>query len=768
MNLTTKSFLLLVVPSILLAGCAQENTCALARVAGSHVEIVSACQAEYQNNGNTEALTGWVTALSEKGDFEAIDNVLLSLDSEGHRAGAMVAAARAHLRGEHSDRAMNYYVQAAKIFKQLELPAAQADSLHRAARISWRTSDYRTAIEFATESLSAAKTANEPNAEIAALQTLFVVFHDVENLSLAQYALDLVKLKLNEKSSVGAKVNTFINQGLLHMMRGQYGMAAHNFDLGIKAAEGSNNRNGLRGLFLNAADANIKLQQLSQAEEYMQTAWSYANPDGTALFALFLYHSQLHYQNHDYQLAKEAITKALEQPDTPSILRWDMHYWAGKIAQALGDREQTILAYQRSIAAMEGVREDVAYDELKSHLLTRKRKAYEALFIEYLQSGQNSKAFEIAEQAKTRSFIDSLVRSGEGSTALLSAQQSMFAAEADRIDKLQAYLKSMGASPILADMDAEQALAMLKGKHTISYFIAERRLFIIVVSDGSVNIMEATINYAELTDLVLQYKRHPNQLVTLDKLGAYLLPSKVLPPPGTHLFIAPDGVVSGLAISSFRVNSQYLVERNSVSLVPSATALVRISKYAPRVSINKTFTIMADPLDDLPAAKQEALEIAKLLNSKAITGNSASFESVLRNTKSNVLHVASHSGISNLGPWIRFADRHVSGIEIITRGLQADLAVLASCASAANQDGYLWGSLGGLFLSGGTPTVVAALWSVDDEITFKIMQNFYQHYLTGSSASESLAYAQKNAIAEGVDASAWGAFVVMGMPGFGL
>lgn len=76
--------------------------------------------------------------------------------------------------------------------------------------------------------------------------------------------------------------------------------------------------------------------------------------------------------------------------------------------------------------------------------------------------------------------------------------------------------------------------------------------------------------------------------------------------------------------------------------------------------------------------------------------------------------------------------------------LQAKLVVLSCCHSGQGKvkaEGVV--GIARAFLAAGARSVLVSLWAIDDEATLEFMIRFYQHLLTGRSASDSLTQAMK-------------------------
>jgi CHAT domain-containing protein len=69
------------------------------------------------------------------------------------------------------------------------------------------------------------------------------------------------------------------------------------------------------------------------------------------------------------------------------------------------------------------------------------------------------------------------------------------------------------------------------------------------------------------------------------------------------------------------------------------------------------------------------------------------------------------------------------------------------------------------FIYAGTPTVVASLWSVDDESTSLLMRSFYTHLKQGMSKAKALQAAQAETRKKYPHPYYWAGFVLTGDPG---
>jgi len=217
---------------------------------------------------------------------------------------------------------------------------------------------------------------------------------------------------------------------------------------------------------------------------------------------------------------------------------------------------------------------------------------------------------------------------------------------------------------------------------------------------------------------------------------------------------------------------------------------------------------------DLPATKEEALNIQKYLNSKKIPntlyqgsmGNEESFKQ-LDGKKTGLIHLATHgfflpdverknddmgqqqqqtrsllrksenpllrSGLLFAGGNHAWTNKPVEGVEsgILTAEkiagmnlLGTRLVVMSACQTGLgdvkNGEGVF--GLQRAFKLAGVETLVMSLWEVSDTVTSKLMSVFYQEWLiSGKSKQEAFKEAQRQVRAEYSSPFYWAAFVMM-------
>jgi CHAT domain-containing protein len=160
----------------------------------------------------------------------------------------------------------------------------------------------------------------------------------------------------------------------------------------------------------------------------------------------------------------------------------------------------------------------------------------------------------------------------------------------------------------------------------------------------------------------------------------------------------------------------------------------------------------------LPGADREVHAIAGLVPSSqltVLTGAEATEPAVRdRMRDATVIHLATHGIIRDDDPLGSFLALGRSGSDSeddgrLTAGkiyglhLQADVVVLSACRTALGTisgDGIA--GLTRAFFYAGTPSVVATMWDVADEPTFRLVPEFYRALLAGQDKAAALRTAQ--------------------------
>ncbi len=178
----------------------------------------------------------------------------------------------------------------------------------------------------------------------------------------------------------------------------------------------------------------------------------------------------------------------------------------------------------------------------------------------------------------------------------------------------------------------------------------------------------------------------------------------------------------------------------------------------------------------LKYAEREAQEIAEIHGALLLLreeATEAAFQKFVRDA--SIVHVSTHAQLNAVSPLfsgIMLHDGMLEVHEIYGMTLpHTDLAVLSACNTQVSAQfgqqhpGREIVALNRAFIYAGAPSVIASLWSVNDEATYDFMISFHKHLKQGLSKAEALQQARIETRQEYAHPRYWAAFVLTGDPG---
>ncbi|MGR3973380.1 MAG: CHAT domain-containing protein [Candidatus Rhabdochlamydia sp.] len=277
-------------------------------------------------------------------------------------------------------------------------------------------------------------------------------------------------------------------------------------------------------------------------------------------------------------------------------------------------------------------------------------------------------------------------------------------------------------------------------------------------------------------------------------LEAYL-PAK---DSGETLTFIPDDFLAHLPFGAFynEKEDQYLIENYPISVAPSIGVLSMLDQL-PQESCHEAL-LMGNPTASqkedkpLPYAEPEVRDtIAPMmghLKVHVLTQNEATPAAVLTYAPSSLLiHIASHGiagqkplekpdpnsvfeGLFKLARDDQHHLGHLHAEEIASMSLKADLVFMSAChlgrgnLKREGSIGPVWS-----FLGAGAKSTIASYWPLPEgEITVKMVETFYKHYLGVETPRLSKAKALQQAVLEAMKTERnkprqWGALFLSGI-----
>lgn len=322
---------------------------------------------------------------------------------------------------------------------------------------------------------------------------------------------------------------------------------------------------------------------------------------------------------------------------------------------------------------------------------------------------------------------------------------------------------------------------------SLAYYVTTTRAYIGARGRGSTEVggSEETIETKRLKQLYQILIQPIAELLPNDPNA------RVIFIPQKSLFVVPFPAL-------IDADGKYLIEKHTILTAPAIQVLQLTYQQRKQVLGDKVLVVgnptmpsipleigeKPEQLPPLPGAQKEALAIAKLLKTTAITGNQATKSSIVQQMlKSRIIHLATHGLLDDfkgLGvpgaialapdPPSSLSKEQQSGInglltadEILDLKLNAELVVLSACDTGRGKitgDGVI--GLSRSLITAGVSSVIVSLWSVPDEPTASLMSEFYQNIQKTPDKAQALRQAMLTTMKEYPEPKNWAAFTLIG------
>jgi CHAT domain-containing protein len=270
--------------------------------------------------------------------------------------------------------------------------------------------------------------------------------------------------------------------------------------------------------------------------------------------------------------------------------------------------------------------------------------------------------------------------------------------------------------------------------------------------------------------------------------------------PDEHIIFVPQGELFLVPFPALQDDSgTYLIEKHTILTAPAIQVLqltheggeqMRAQSLAPlqpndalivgNPTMPSVTTQLGEPpeqLKELQYAEEEAVEIANLLDTQALTGDEATKAAILpKLSDARIIHFATHGLLDDfIGLGVPGAialapdgtgelnDGLLTANEIFDLDLNAELVVLSACDTGKGRitgDGVI--GLSRSLITAGVPSVIVSLWSVPDAPTAELMTEFYQNLEQNPDKAQALRQAMLTTMATHPNPRDWAAFTLIG------
>jgi CHAT domain-containing protein/Flp pilus assembly protein TadD len=628
--------------------------------------------------------------------------------------------------GEY-EKALDSHQQSLAIFKEIQDSRSEAITLGSLGRVYANLGEFEQAIQYYQASLTIAETIQDKEGQAGILNNMGAAYH---SLRKHQKAIESYQKSL----AIAQEIDSQPLQGVAF---GSLGLAYEN---------------------LGNFDQAIEFHQKSLA-----IAQEIADPRAQALALNNLGHTL--FQSNQFQQAEQVLYQAIEIRESLRIELED----------------------QKNVSLFD------------TQVLT-----YNLLQQVLIQQNKIESALEISDRGRTRAFVDLLARrlSQEAADTFQKTSPSL------TLEQIKKIAQSKNATLVQYSIIPDEEFLVqgkLRGRPA--------KLYIWVVQPAGkidfreVDLSELKTSFKDLISLTRDFigvrgrglgavSRQEgttttiNQLQTLHKFLiepiADLLPAS----PENHVIFIPQDDLFLVPFAALQDSSeQYLIQKHTILTAPSIQVLDftrQPRKPGTQTEIlivgNPIMPKIADsvgeapqPLPPLPGAEKEALAIAQIFNTPALTGTDATetfIKTQLKNAK--LIHLATHGLLDDLGTGIPGIlaltpsaedDGLLTASEILNLSLNADLVVLSACDTGR---GVITGDgvygLSRSLISAGSQSIVVSLWSVPDDSTAFLMSEFYRQLQQNPDKAQALRQAMLTTLQQKQYAApvSWAAFTLIG------
>jgi tetratricopeptide (TPR) repeat protein len=731
--------------------------------------------------------------------------------------------------GQYPD-ALDYFQQALAIAQEIGDKAAEESGLNNVGFVYEKLGQYQEALGYYQQALAIAQEIGDRAGEGTGFNNIGGLYASLgqyqESLGYYQQALAIAQ-EIGDRAGEGTRLN---NIGFIYSSLAKQPEALDFFQQALTITQEMGDKSGERSLLNNIAAIYREEGQYEDALDYSQQALTIARElgdragEGLALNNIGGVYDSLGQHEEALDHFQQALTIAQETGDRyrEAINLRNI----GFIYKEQGDTTRAIEWLQKSVEVLESMQSEITVEELKASFAAEQSYTYENLISLLWEAARWEEAFNYAERARARAFLDQLgggnldFRAGADAN-LIEREQSL----RDEINALRSQLITLQSRP-QSERDPTATAALQKDLANRENEYARLLTEIKVQSPEVAELVSVDVaSSAEVQNLLDANTTLVEYLVTADRVLAFLITRDAFEtvevnvsrdaliqeidtfreftnPVGSHpdslkqlytwliaplrdrlktpvIGIVPHGALHYLPFAALTDGERYLSEDYILFTLPSASTLRFIQeKRKPEVSNILALGNPSTTLPDLKNAEQEAKSIASLYETQARIGQDAT-ESAVRAqaNQAGILHLAAHGEYNPNNPLFsvihlaadsendgRLEAHEIFGLDLTKA---TDLVVLSACQTniGAVSAGDEVVGLNRAFLYAGTPTVIASLWNVDDEATALLMEQFYTRLREGMGKGEALQQAQLDVRAQYPHPYYWAAFVLTGDPG---
>ena len=709
------------------------------------------------------------------------------------------------------EAALQFWKKSLGIYRELGIRQAEGAVLANLGLACEGIGDYKKAIDYLDEALALTKEIKDRKGEGDILVNLGNIYCDIGQYEPAinyyQHSLVIAQERQDRLGEAAALVNL----GNAYQILGNYSEAVELFKKSLKIAqeikalrEQANALGNLGHFYQVIGNSSKAIEYHQQSLEIKRNLQDRRGEVHTIGRLGLVYGEAGNYdeaiKHHQQGLViSRKIKYRLGEIDCLRNLG-DAFFKSGKLAAA----EK---ALRDAIKIGEYLRSELDRDDHKISFFETQDLTYRILQRVLIAQNKVEEALEIAERGRSRVFIEFLLGK------LRERTESQFTLKPPKIEQIKQIAIEHNATLVeysiiydefriegkLQAKESELFIWVIQSLGTVTFQIVDLKPFwqqhkntladFVGITRESIGVRGRDAFPVNTVDSTKTDNQNLQQLheILIQPIADYLTKDaneRVIFIPHESLFLIPFPALKD-------AEGKYLIEKHTILTAPSIQILDLTRRQRQRVreggddvlvvgnptmpKVSLEFGKPPEQLKSLPGAEREAIEIAKLLKTKALIGAAATKEVIIQQlANARIIHLATHGllddftrveipGAIALAPSGKDNGLLTAG-EILQMELNAEFIVLSACDTGRGRltgDGVM--GLSRSLIAAGVPSVIVSLWSVPDAQTANLMREFYQNLERGFDKAQALRQAMLTMMRHPQNSPrSWAAFTLIG------
>lgn len=725
------------------------------------------------------------------------------------------------------ERALNYFERALTLAKSGDDPKLAAYATNNIGTVYYRRGEPLKALRHFEDALAIARHNSDKRLKAAVLSSMADAYFLINSREYALNLLKENAATFKEIEEPAYESEALISLADVYATLGRYRDALDVLSPVLESRRRAEDP-GRQGYVLREIGAVYALMgDRGKALAHYAEALSKLEAAGDEVGKVELYAAMgaLSASSADYQKAEELLAKGLALARTGGLRQSESMILTalGSSREKQGLTAQAESFYDQAIAVSESLRSSARIEELKVGVGDIVAAVLSPAILLKVKLGKWTEAFALAERARARTFLDQMnnvhidIQKG-GDPELANQEQSlrfemgaleeklikerrenpqseaaalMAASLKEKEDTYTTVLLRLKASnPKYAELHSylprqlDETKRLLGPKTTmVSYFVTADKTLAFVISSNSFQAVDIPVKETDFRAAIEWFRGFPSlrdpQPESLKQLHDWLIAPIRHFIKTDELVIVPHGILHYVPFAALTDGNHYFGNKHAISLLPSASILQSIRRRVGP-SGSRVLAVSQSLAEGQPALRyvdKEAADVARLYHTQPLpTGRSTKAEFMKRAPAHHTVHIAAHAELNTNSPLfsriLLSPDGDDSGAIEVRQVFGMDLArtnlvVLSACQTqlGAQSKGDDVVGLNRAFMYAGASSVIASLWTVDDEATSLLMKVFYGQLKRGVSKAAALQAAQAATRKKYPHPYYWAAFVLTGDPG---